>query len=101
VIGEAKSVIAIKKNTDRDQKIMQREIDRARAGRQKPVQAGSNPAGRNLMNAVASTDYQPKGVREGRAAHITAKARDSNQELERLLDLSGVVSGGTLEEKNV
>ncbi len=78
-----------------------REIDRAQAGCRKPVQAGSNPAGRNLMNVVASSNYQPKGVREGRAAHFTAKATDSNLELERLMDLSGVASGGTLEKKNV
>ena len=30
-----------------------------------------------------------------------AKATDSSQELERLLDLSGVVSGGTLLQKDV
>ena len=29
------------------------------------------------MNAIASSNYQPKGVREGRAAHVTAKATDS------------------------
>ena len=28
------------------------------------------------VNAIASTNYQPKGVREGRAAHVTAKAID-------------------------
>jgi hypothetical protein len=29
------------------------------------------------VNAIASSYYQPKGVREGRAAHVTAKATDS------------------------
>ena len=42
------------------------------------------------MNATASSYCQPKGVWEGRDAHITAKATDSSQELERLLDPSGV-----------
>ena len=53
------------------------------------------------MNASASSDYQPKGVWEGRAAHVTAKATDSSLELERLLDLSGVVGGGTFAQKGV
>ena len=78
-----------------------REINRARAGCQKPVQAGSKPAGRNPVNVVASSNYQPKGVWEGRAAHITAKATDSHQELERWVDLPGVASGGTLGQKGV
>jgi hypothetical protein len=51
------------------------------------------------MNAAASSDYQPKGVREGRAAHVTAKATDSSQGLERRLDLLGVEGGGTLAQK--
>ena len=39
---------------------------------------GSKPAGRNnQVNAAASSNYQPKGVWEGRAAHVTAKATDS------------------------
>ena len=29
------------------------------------------------MNAIASSYFQPKGVWEGRAAHVTAKATDS------------------------
>jgi hypothetical protein len=52
---------------------------------------GSKAAGRNRVNATASTDYQPKGVREGRAAHVTAKAIDSARQVPgRVLDLSGV-----------
>jgi hypothetical protein len=31
------------------------------------------------VNAAASSDYQPKGVWEGRAAHVTAKATDSTR----------------------
>ncbi len=61
-----------------------------RAGRQRPVLAGSNETGRNKVNTSASSKYQPKGVREGRAAHSTAKATDSSLDSERLLDLSGV-----------
>ena len=39
---------------------------------------GSKPAGRNnSVNAIASSYYQPKGVREGRADHVTSKATDS------------------------
>jgi hypothetical protein len=71
------------------------------AGCQKPVQAGSKQAGRNKVNASASSNYQPKGVREGRAAHITAKATDNRQELERRVDLLGVAGGGTLVQKGV
>jgi hypothetical protein len=47
------------------------------------------------VNAIASTDYQPKGVREGRAAHVTAKAIDSISVPERMLELPGVSGGGT------
>jgi hypothetical protein len=62
---------------------------------------GSNQAGRNKVNASASSNYQPKGVWEGRAAHITAKATDSILELERKLDLPGVAGGGTFGQKGV
>ena len=52
------------------------------------------------MNAKASSNYQPKGVREGRAAHFTAKATDSILVSERKLDFLGVASGGTLGKSN-
>ena len=52
------------------------------------------------MNATASSNFQPKGVWEGRAAHFTAKATDSILEPERMLDLSGVAGGGTLGKSN-
>jgi hypothetical protein len=51
---------------------------------------GSKKAGRNTMNAVASSKYQPKGVRDGRAAHFTAKATDRTEESEEVLDIPGV-----------
>lgn len=77
------------------------EIRPSQAGCQKPVQAGSKQADRNKVNASASPNDQPKGVWEDRAAHVTAKATDSSQELERLLDLSGVDGGGSLAKKKV
>jgi len=55
------------------------------------LEGGGEEAGRNQMNAGASSYYQPKGVWEGRAAHVTAKATDSaRREPERALDLPGV-----------
>jgi hypothetical protein len=48
------------------------------------------------MNAIASSKYQPKGVRESRAAHVTVKAIDSISGPERMLELPGVSGGGTL-----
>jgi hypothetical protein len=42
------------------------------------------------VNASASSDFQPKGVREGRAAHFTAKAMHSVPVPERALGLPGV-----------
>ena len=51
---------------------------------------GSKGAGRNKVNASASSHNQPKGVREGRAAHVTAKATYSAPVPERALGLPGV-----------
>jgi hypothetical protein len=58
---------------------------------------GSNEAGRNHVNAAASTHYQPKGVREGRAAHVTAKAMYSAPVPERALGLPGVRAAARFE----
>jgi hypothetical protein len=52
------------------------------------------------VNAAASSNYQPKGVQQGRAAHVTAKATDSILDSERMLDLFGVGGGGTLGQSN-
>jgi hypothetical protein len=49
------------------------------------------------VNPAASSDYQPKGVWSGRAAHATAKATDSGRELEQPLDRSGVEGAGRSE----
>jgi hypothetical protein len=53
------------------------EILWARAGRQKPLRREQRSGPQQPVNATASSDYHPKGVREGRDAHITAKATDS------------------------
>jgi hypothetical protein len=58
---------------------------------------GSEEAGRNMVNAAASSHYQPKGVREGRAAHVTAKATHSVPVPERALGLPGVWAAARFE----
>jgi hypothetical protein len=40
-------------------------------------QRGATKRAATIVNATASSKYQPKGDREGRAAHVTAKAIDS------------------------
>ena len=42
------------------------------------------------VKAAATSNYQPKGVRDGRAAHLSAKATDSEVESESTLDIPGV-----------
>lgn len=54
------------------------------------VDGGSEAAGRNRVNATASSDPQPKGVRERRAGHVAAKAMHSVLVPERTLGLPGV-----------
>lgn len=57
------------------------------------LERGSNEAGHNTVNAEqASSDSQPKGVREGRAGHIAAKAMHSALVLERALGFPGVLA---------
>jgi hypothetical protein len=60
------------------------------AGRQEPPWAGARKRAATLVNAIASSHLQPKGVWEGRAAHVTAKATDSMLDPERTLDFPGV-----------
>jgi len=51
--------------------------DRAERSVESPCHRGEQSGGpQHKVNAAASTDYQPKGVWEGRAAHVTAKATD-------------------------
>jgi hypothetical protein len=49
------------------------------------------------VNAAASSHYQPKGVREGRAAHATAKVTHSALVPERALGLPGVEAAARFE----
>ena len=57
---------------------------------------GANQRAATKVNVKASSNSQPKGVQEGRAAHITAKAKDSIPASEGVLDLLGVSGGGTM-----
>ena len=63
------------------------------------LEGGSNETGRNPMNAVqASSDYQPKGDRECRAAHVTAKATHSTRSRPvRVLGLPGVLASARVD----
>src|SRR4030067_1234553 len=55
---------------------------------------GSKEAGRNHVNAAASSHYQPKGVWEGRAGHVAAQAMDSVLVPDRALGPPGVRAAG-------
>ena len=57
---------------------------------------GANQRAATKVNVVASSYCQPKGVPEGRTAHVTVKATDSILKSDGMLDLCGVCSGGTL-----
>ena len=50
-----------------------------------------------LVNAIASSDFQPKGDWEGRAGHATAKATDRILGPERILDIPGVEAAARFE----
>ena len=60
------------------------------AQRQKPLLEGANEQAATLVNATASSVIQPKGVRESRAAHVTAKATHIDLVSERSVGLPGV-----------
>ncbi len=64
----------------------------AEAQRQEPGSSGKQAHGPqpSEVNVAASSDSQPKGVREGRAGHATAKATDIGPDPKRPVDLSGV-----------
>ena len=73
------------------------EIRSYEAECRKPLkQRGANQRAATKVNAVASSYSQPKGVPEGRTAHVTVKATDSIPKPDGKLDLRGVWSGGTL-----
>src|SRR5262245_24478459 len=72
------------------------EIRPAKRSVKSPWKRGEQTSGpQHKVNAAASSNYQPKGDEEGRAAHVTAKAIDSILESERILDFFGVAGGGT------
>lgn len=52
---------------------------------------------REVNAEQASSDYQPKGDWDGRAAHVTAKATDRFLDSERSLDVPGVVAAARCE----
>jgi RNA-directed DNA polymerase len=64
----------------------------AEAQRREPGNPGEQACGPqpSEVNVAASSDDQPKGVRESRAGHVTAKATDSDLDPKRSLDLPGV-----------
>lgn len=74
------------------------ETPAAEAQRRKPPWRRKQAGGpqREVNAEQASSEFQPKGVREGRAGHATAKAKDSALVPERALDLSGVVAAARL-----
>ncbi len=62
-----------------------------------PAWRESEEAGRNKVNISASTNYQPKGVRESRAAHVhfpsaTASLNSSAWVLFGILEIESYVS---------
>ena len=57
---------------------------------------GANQRAATRVKVLASSDFQPKGVPEGRTGHVTVKATDSIPKPDGMLDLRGVWSGGTL-----
>jgi hypothetical protein len=70
------------------------EIPATEAQRRKPHTWREQADGpQRAVNAEqASSEYQPKGVREGRAGHFTAKTIDIAPDPERAVALSGVVA---------
>jgi hypothetical protein len=74
------------------------EMTSAEAQRRKPHSRRKQAGGpQRAVNAEqASSDHQPKGVREGRAGHATAKATDIALTPDCALDLSGVVAAARL-----
>jgi len=65
-------------------------IPSAERGVKSLCQEGAQKRAATVVKPTASSHYQPKGVREGRAAHVTAKATDSGVMPEPPLDLPGV-----------
>ena len=74
------------------------EMPYVEAQRRKPHSRRKQADGpQRAVNAEqASSEYQPKGVREGRAGHFAAKATDNALDPERAMDLSGVLAAARL-----
>ena len=73
------------------------------AGSRGPVLSGASKASerrernrspQHQVKSAASSDYQPKGDREGRAEHVAAKAEDKRSRTGGTLDLPGVWDAG-------
>jgi len=67
------------------------------SGASRATKVGAKKRAEYNVKAAASSDYQPKGVRDGRAAHVTAKATDSVKQSEATLDIPGVEGHGTFD----
>lgn len=59
------------------------------SGASRAAKVGAKKRAEYKVKAAASSDYQPKGVRDGRASHVTAKATDSVKQSEATLDVPG------------
>lgn len=68
---------------------LKKKFDRP-SGASRATKVGAKKRAEYNVKAAASSDYQPKGVRDGRAAHVTAKATDSVKQSEATLDIPGV-----------
>jgi len=73
---------------------LKKKFDRP-SGASRATKVGAKKRAEYNVKAAASSDYQPKGVRDGRAAHVTAKATDSVKQSEVTLDIPGVAGHGT------
>jgi len=58
-----------------------------------------NRSPQHQVKPAASSDYQPKGAREGRAAHFTAKATDKRPQSGWTMDLPGALGAGCGESR--
>lgn len=73
------------------------EIQRLSGASKASVSEGAKKRAEYNVKAATSSNYQPKGVRDGRAAHITAKATDSAKESESDAGHPRGMGYGTLE----
>jgi RNA-directed DNA polymerase len=74
---------------------LKKKFDRLSGASRASEREGAKNRAECKVKAAASSDYQPKGVRDGRAAHFPAKATDSVAQSEVTLDIPGVEGHGT------